>query len=339
MSDDPIHLSLDDLSRVMEDRMRVYLAGPLTANDATQNELCRRIRMGAERVLRTRFTVYDPAEMTPPGTDHTADEVFNADHTRTSTADLVFFHVNAPSLGVGIESQIAAEATIPRVIAHPRGVKVSRMFDGVFNPTVARIEYSDPNDFEDQLLSALPSIIGAVKRSAAKRRPALAAIKAAGIGRDIFESRVLLKMSIDQLAAATDVRSCMLRRLERSNEVAATLTLAQLFRISTELRATLAIGAGSIPYLHGPSSEPHITDVHKRSLRSMYGWLRGRKEKWVPDDVVFKMWDYGFPLGTQRAEAARGEDPAVSNQEMSATDWQGAFEEVTRSDDSPRLFL
>ena len=90
-------LPLDDLDSLSEERMRAYLAGPLTCNDPAQAEMCRRIRTRAARILRARFTVYDPADITPPGTEHTADEVFNADHTRTSTADLVFFVTLHPS--------------------------------------------------------------------------------------------------------------------------------------------------------------------------------------------------------------------------------------------------
>jgi transcriptional regulator with XRE-family HTH domain len=335
MSGDPI--PLDDLDGLLEERMRAYLAGPLTACDPAQAEICRKVRTRAGRVLRTRFTVYDPAEMTPPGTDHTPDQVFNADHTRTSTADLVFFHVNAPSLGVGIESQIAAEATIPRVIAKPKGLKISRMFDGVFNPTIARIEYVDPDDFEQQLLDLLPSIAIAASKSAHKRRPAIEAITSARIGRNIFESRFVLRMTIDDLAAATDIRTSMLRRLERNDAVAATLTLAQQYRLATELKATWAVGGG-IPTLQGPADEPGVSEAHKKSLENLYSFLQSRNDEWMPDPEVFQLWDYAYPLGLETAEAARGDDPALSGQPVSVEQWRQIRADLQPRDDGPTLF-
>jgi hypothetical protein len=329
-------IPLDQLDDFLEDRMRVYLAGPLTANDPGEAELCRRIRLRAMRVLRSRFQVYDPAEITPPGTDHTADQVFNEDHTRTSTADLVFFHVNVPSLGVGIESQIAAEATIPRVIAVPKGTKVSRMFDGVFNPTIARIEYTDEADFEQQLVALLPMLIAAVRRSAEKRRPELDSIRNAQIGRAIFGARILLKRTIEELAATTDIRACMLQRLERDDAVAGTLTLVQLKRIAAELGATLAISGRLVPCLRGPGDE--APEVNTNSLNTLYDFLQNFGDTWVPDEVVFRMWDYAFPLGTGTASAARGDDPAVRKASLSTAEWEEVYLATKKSSEDRTLF-
>ena len=117
--------------------MIVYLAGPLTNNEPEPERGCESIRLAASEIMRDYFEVYDPAEVTPPKSAHSPEEVYLTDHTRTRLADLVLFHVNRPSLGVGIESQIAAEATIPKVIAYHEGAAVSRMFRGVFSPVSA----------------------------------------------------------------------------------------------------------------------------------------------------------------------------------------------------------
>src|SRR5260370_5605973 len=100
--------------------LRIYLASPLTNADSETANDCRMVRSITRRVLEgydylgIRFHVYDPAEVTPPGSEHTSEEVYLTDHNRTATADLVVFHVNCPSLGIGMAAQIAAGPTIPR---------------------------------------------------------------------------------------------------------------------------------------------------------------------------------------------------------------------------------
>src|SRR5882724_4741821 len=95
--------------------INVYLAGSLTNNDPAIAQDCVMLRQIVKRVLHAydflgvRFSVYDPADFTSPGSIHSEEEVYGLDHERTALADLVIFHVIAPSLGVGCETQIAAD--------------------------------------------------------------------------------------------------------------------------------------------------------------------------------------------------------------------------------------
>ena len=106
--------------------LRVYLASPLTNTDPASEEDRRTVREVTRRIMENydyfgiRTEVYDPSDVTPPGSEHTSEEVYVTDHNRTANADLVVFHVNGPSIGVGMEAQIAAEATVPRVVVSKR---------------------------------------------------------------------------------------------------------------------------------------------------------------------------------------------------------------------------
>ena len=114
-------------------KIKIYLAGPLTGyDDDTIIRECREIRASIKEILAkfknkesVYFEIYDPGEKTAPGSGHSPDEVYEIDQAHTTNADLVIFHINVPSLGVGIEAQIAADVTIPRVIISRNGVEVS----------------------------------------------------------------------------------------------------------------------------------------------------------------------------------------------------------------------
>ena len=337
MNDEQNVIELDPLEHLLNRRMLAYLAGPLTGVSIEHEAECRKIRTIAKRILSARFRVYDPADHTSPGTVHDAQDVFETDHTQIADADLVFCHVNAPSLGVGIEAQIAAEATIPRVIAYPSGRPISRMFEGLFNPTIARIEYADTSDFDVQLSKFLTTIAEAASISSKKRRPIIANVRNARCGESIFKARVLLGISIKQLSHRTDISESMLRRLERDNSLACMLTGIHLMRIAQELNSTLALSAG-VPVLYGPDEEPAVDDVRRQSLASLYQYLRG-KQSWVSDDHVFSAWHYAFPdIGSGQLLAARGGDPTSSKQPIGTESWEQIFVDISGSADEPTLF-
>jgi hypothetical protein len=284
-----ITMDFDDSSGFKSVPMRVYLAGPLTNNDLETNRICESIRLAAREILREYFEVYDPAEVTPPGSSHSSEEVYLTDHTSTRLADLVLFHVNSPSLGVGIESQIAAEATIPRVIAYHKGAAVSRMFQGVFSPTIGEICYLDVDDFVNQLRALMPKIIERVQESSRRRSPVVDCVKQGRLGREIFKLRIVKNMPIAKLAELTDTREYLLRKLERNDDLAGCLSLIQLIRIAEAIGGTFAMGSGGgSPSFYAPEIE-QMDDLEKDSLGKLESYVTARKD-WVDDDRVFEMW-------------------------------------------------
>ncbi|GFO82608.1 MAG: hypothetical protein A49_22350 [Methyloceanibacter sp.] len=321
MDVEDIELRLDDvLESLMTDRLVTYLATPLT--NCSPEETCANedIRNAVKRILCPRFEVYDPAEHTPPGTKHDAEDVYLLDHNRTRTADLVFFHVTQPSLGVAIESQIAAEATIPRVIAWRRGAQVSRMFRGVFNHTIAEIEYDDLDDFVEKLQAALPTIVEATVASAHRRNPLVARIASAKLGREIFKGRIVLGKTIDELAAATDIRTRMLMQIERSMELSACLSLIQLMRITQELNAIVMIGGEGIPSIHGKDDD--LPENKRQSLEALVDFVVSNKP-WIKDPRIQEMWATYNELANTRYRPSAGQ--AQKELVYSADDWRNLY--------------
>jgi hypothetical protein len=141
----------DDLSEFLVPRLKVYLALPLTNVDANATGSHRSFREAVTDALATadgvEFCVYDPGRVTPPGSPHTPADVYRTDHTAVSTADLVIFNARWPSLGVGIETQISADATVPKIVIAERDGDISPMIDGMFSPTISRVAYSTPGRY------------------------------------------------------------------------------------------------------------------------------------------------------------------------------------------------
>lgn len=216
---------------------------------------------------------------------HSSEEVYITDHMRTMNADLVVFIVNVPSLGVGIETQVAADATVPKVVVHYDGAAVSRMFHGAFSPTIAEISYSSPDAFREQLRSQLSEITVATQASAARRKPHRLSISRARLGRSIFEGRIRRKMPITTLAQFTDVREYWLRQLERSDDNAACLTLMQLMRVASTLKCEIFMGSNGVPELQFDPLPEHAG----RSLQNLIEAVLS-DETWKADQRIFDAW-------------------------------------------------
>jgi hypothetical protein len=288
------------------------------------------VRKAAREILGNVFDVYDPGDNTSPGTVHTAEEVYLIDHSRTIGADLVFFHVRSPSLGVGIESQIAADATIPRVVARPEGAAVSRMFSGVFSPTVAEIEYADIEAFRAKLIQALPDIVEKARASRTIRAPMKRVILAGMLGRGVMKSRILKQMPIRRLAELCDIREHFLSELERKDEVAACLTNMQALRLAHALDATVFLSKSSSSF-----EPPTVLDeAQKDSLDYLVAWVIKREDedtRPIPDAHLLALWsDFAGTQGSQQVRpplstiAARH---AKIVRKRTIADWERAYTE------------
>ncbi|HRI36379.1 MAG TPA: hypothetical protein PK765_04905 [bacterium] len=71
----------------------------------------------------------------------TAESVYAVDSHNVLTCDAFIAECTHPSLGVGIELQIAANTTKPVLILHKRDTKVSRMALGMPNPKQEVVAY------------------------------------------------------------------------------------------------------------------------------------------------------------------------------------------------------
>ena len=102
--------------------IRVYLASALTGrdeekgfDDEVRGAICEALSKSSVRCEANviKYEVYNPAEHTSPGSRHRCEEVYHIDFKELVDSDLVLFYVNAGSLGMGIERQIAATGGVP----------------------------------------------------------------------------------------------------------------------------------------------------------------------------------------------------------------------------------
>jgi len=123
----------------LADEIMGYLATPLTALTADEDEELRRVVATVRRVAaepefaNPRFEVYWPGDHTHP-TQHAAitpAQVYVTDRSRASTHDFIVILCASPSYGVGQENEIATQAGVPAIrLVPPSGL--SRMMLGSF---------------------------------------------------------------------------------------------------------------------------------------------------------------------------------------------------------------
>lgn len=292
-----------------EKRFNIYAAGPLTNNDQAVECECDRFRNILKKVFESydfegvSFRIYDPAEQTRPGSIHSADDVYAINYEQCVMADLIIYHVTTPSLGVGCESQIAANATVPRVVVARSGASVSRMFEGVFSTTIQTIRFQNEHDLELQLLNRRYEIASSTMSSALIRRPLLKEFAELELGRVIFRQRILGNVSVADLAQQTDCKEAWLLRLERNPILASCCSAIQLNRIAAATECNLqTLGPNHITSLQPKPDE--LTHDQRNSLKNLIDYIYS-KDRFVEDSRVFSLWNsYVEEYQLEAAEAA-----------------------------------
>ncbi len=304
----------------------------MTNNDDGARNECDVVRSVTKEVfqgydyLGVTFSIYDPGDVTPPGTDHSAEEVYVTDYHSTVDADIVVFHVNAPSLGVGMEAQIVAYATIPRVVICKQGAPVSRMFRGVFGPTIATIEYPSLVDFRELLEDKMSTIAVSAIESAERRRPVAEEFASQHPGRKILKQRVLQGMTIQELAKRTDIEEYWLRRLERDPKFASTYSLMQLARIDDTLQCSTSLDGRQVKVRS--EAEENLDSDQKMSLDHLITFVCNREID-ASDDKVFRIWNAYLEQQAEELQEAgqyrqsEGEDNVVTSE-----DWKRRYDEI-----------
>ncbi len=315
-------------------RIRIYAAGPLTNIGEDTSFDCTTVRGILKRVFAAydyqgiRFDVYDPGDVTQPGSQHTAEEVYELNYEQSVLADLVVFHVNVPSLGVGCEAQISADATVPRVTLAKADIPVSRMFEGMFSATIATLEYVNHADLELQLFRQLPELAARVIRSAQRRRPVLAGFSALQLGTVILKQRIVHNVTVERLADEADITSSWLRKIETNHMLAACCTAIQLNRIAAATHCYVkTVDPRNLTTL--APSDSDLSRDEQQSLDNLVAYIGTRDYK-LGDDRVFRLWN------SYRVDSARTASEAVAfrageNNAVTADEWR-------RRDGRPHLF-
>jgi len=251
--------------------VRVYFAYPLTGLTNEQRQLSSEMRQAARIALEESsvhcFDVYDPSEVTQPGSPHEPFEVYCIDHQRVEASDVVFFFVFGPSTGMGMEAQIAAEATVPRVVISPKGFEITRMFLGAPSRKLAEIRFERPIEITQALRTQVDEIGSAASESRRRRDQANKhAFK--NIGRRILKRRILRGITLQQLADQTDQTPEWLQRLEGNPAAARPMSFPLFLRMSS----VLAIEAEFDDDLEGLSAkilDKELSPTMRSSLDSL----------------------------------------------------------------------
>ncbi|MBB3205519.1 transcriptional regulator with XRE-family HTH domain [Rhodopirellula rubra] len=312
--------------------IRIYAAGPLTNNDETANGECDEVRSILQRVfadydyLGVQFEIYHPGEVTMPGSNHSAENVYVINYEQCVLADLVVFNVTQPSLGVGCESQIAADATVPRVVLAKIGSKVSRMFEGEFSTTLATIKYENRQDLELQLIQRREEICGAILESAIRRRPMLNDTSHQKIGQTILRQRILHGVTLDELAQRTDCKASWIHELEKNPRLALASSLMSLFRIAAEISCTVQCASPSPPKLV-PNDTP-MSVSESESLSNLVHYVLASDGR-ISEQRAFSLWhDFTEDMKEQSLEAVEyreGYDEALTVEDWRQRDGAGGL--------------
>ena len=312
-------------------KVEIYLAGAQTNNDQSVQVECDVVRAAVKSALHgydylgVEFNVYDPADYTSPGSAHSSQQVYTIDHKCTVCSDLVIFHVNAPSLGVGIEAQLSAMATTPRIIISKGTVPTSRMFAGMFCSTIAEIQYSHVSEVIGELHRRLQDICPKTIESVERRRPHLIEIQEQRIGERFLMQRIRHGISISSVAQHTDMQATWLREIECCPELGTTLGVMPIRRISEALRCcTHQIEDGTFRVTDCTGAlEPTKND----SLRNLARFANGLLP--LPENRIFRLWD-GYASAEQRKteEATKYRQEDADSEPVSIDEWHRRYDNM-----------
>jgi len=132
-------------------KVKAYVSGVLTGGDEIQ-ELKKFYERIADACTAAGIEAYVPHRVSDPvdNPDMTPEAVYDLDRQQVLDSNLLIAYIGLPSLGVGMEIEIAREKNIPVVVLMEKGRRISRIARG--NPAViAEIHFTDFEDAVAQL--------------------------------------------------------------------------------------------------------------------------------------------------------------------------------------------
>ena len=215
------------------------------------------------------LVLYRPRMKTDPlqNPDIPSREVYEIDQEHVATADLLFLAAIFPSLGAGMELQLAYQACTCIILIKKKGQELSRMVLGC--PVRQEIvEYTDLSDLEGEVRAAIDKLLPdlTAARSMHRQSPNVAAEYE--LGQRIREMRDKRKLTPEELARRIGVAPATIENLEsesRSEQIN-NPSLRMLRRIALALDTSEPyLISGHVPPIH--STNP-IFEVHREALDS-----------------------------------------------------------------------
>lgn len=203
--------------------MQAYVSGPLTGVEPDPRPI---YEFAAEALERRGVTAYLPHRATDPRLHPhvSAGEVYARDRLHVLSADFVVAFMVPPSLGVGIELELAAAGLLPVIALQPKGSVVSRMARGVPTRIYGPHPYESNADVERILNEGLSFMAG---QPAAPRLPA--------IGERVRTLRESARLSRAQLAELIGTSTERVAEVEEATPRVSNPTLALLTAVAQAL--------------------------------------------------------------------------------------------------------
>jgi transcriptional regulator with XRE-family HTH domain len=181
--------------------------------------------------------VYDPLEHTDP-VDFplvSAETVFLRDRREVLSSDLLIALLGQPSLGEGMELELARSTHLPMLLLMPTGLAVSKMVQGM--PAVKQLLYFDS---EQELTAAVVTGISTLNPKIIDRRDATKGSMENVLGRRIRALRIARHMSCQELADEIGTTVEDIEFYESNPDFMTNLGVPTLRRLASSLEVDVA---------------------------------------------------------------------------------------------------
>lgn len=297
------------------DELRVELMPPMSNLGAEEkdrvDQVCAEVIDVLKHFSPIRIKVSDPRNSEhfiseSKGRHDFGEKIYRGTVKRILKADLVISVLSPPATGVGIMSQVHADATIPR-IAIVADDPVSRMYMGLPVALLGDVlNYRSSQEIRRGLHNLLMDNWQVLAQSAALRRDVIRRIARAGVARAIHKHRLLhgqtLDAFVDEASRRVDIAPEWLKAVATDPELSATLTLIQMVHIAQALDWKIVVGRDGVPCWDAPAHEDRKVDVALSNLV-----VACEEMKWpVKDETLFVEWQKcEMDLSTDRQRDAR----------------------------------
>ena len=202
--------------------------------DEKIDEICQKFD-GYQLVLYRPRTVTSPVD-NPDVPDRT---VYEIDQERVASADVIFLAALFPSLGAGMELQIALQSCSSIILLKKTGQRLSRMVSGC--PAIQKVvEFDDLDDLEEKVFEALNVTLPAIAEFRAANPQLQDNSNEFELGNRVNDCRKKLGFSQEQLARMIGVDVSYIELLETKSQRIINPSLQILNRIAKSLLTSVS---------------------------------------------------------------------------------------------------
>lgn len=221
----------------------VYFASALTGLDEEQfkeiQDLDEQVHKICQDYAAHSLVLYRPRLKTAPQTNPniSAPDVYTIDRQIVSAADVIILAAPFPSLGAGIEVQLAYQGCSSLVVLEKKGVKVSKMVLGCPVRKVI-VEYEGRVDLAEKLSAALDDVMSDLSNLRFADTTSLDETKELELGDRVRRLREQRSLEREALATMVGIEAAGIEAVETLPEQVSNPSLKLLRRIARALETS-----------------------------------------------------------------------------------------------------